>query len=86
MGIIIRNALVEAHHFIGMVKYYYRSLKHVYSIFIIEIPGIKSDLALKILFKTINNLVSPNKLVLMLLVFGAYLKIIELDISFSSIN
>lgn len=38
------------------------------------------------LFKAINNSISPNGLVLTLLVFGAYLRMTELDASSPSIT
>lgn len=41
MGIIIKNALVEAHYFIGMVKHYYGPLQQIYSITTIKISSIK---------------------------------------------
>lgn len=69
-----------------MVEYYHGSLQQVYSIVSTEIPGIKSNLALLMFLKAINNLVGFNGLVPILLVFGAYSKIIELDASFLSIT
>lgn len=30
MGIIIKNVLIKAHHFIEIVKYYYRLLQQIY--------------------------------------------------------
>ena len=79
MGIIVKNALVEAHHSIGMVEHYHGPLRRVYSIITTEIPGIESDSALQMSFKAINNLVGPNGLVLTLLVCGAYPRITESD-------
>lgn len=46
MGIIIRNALTEVHHSIGIVDYYRGSLRYVYSIIITKILYIQPDLAL----------------------------------------
>lgn len=86
MGIIVINAIVEAHHSIGVVEYYHRSLQQVYSIITTEIPRIKPDLAFQISFKAINNLVSPNELVLTLLVFSAHPKMTERKASFLPIG
>lgn len=72
MSIIVKNTQVEANYSIGMVKRYHRLLQQVYSIDTTEIPGIKLNLALQISLKAINNSVSPNGLVFILLVFGAY--------------
>lgn len=55
-----------------MVEYYYRSLHQVYSIIIIEIPCIQPNLVLQIAFKAINNSLSSNELVLILLDFDFY--------------
>lgn len=48
MGIIVKNILVKAHHFISMIEYYYGLLSQVYSIIITEIPDLQSDLILYI--------------------------------------
>ena len=79
IGIIVKGALIKAHHSIGIVEHYYGLLQWVYCIIITKIPGIKVDLALQIFFKAINNLVGSNELVFTLLIFGAYLKMTELD-------
>lgn len=86
MGIIIINAPVEVYHSIGMVKCYYGPLQQVYSIISTKISNIKFNLALQMFSKTINNLISSNKLVLTLLVFGIYPKMTKLDILFLSIT
>ena len=75
IGIIVKNALVEAYHSIGIVKRYHRSLRRAYSIITIEIPSIEPNLALQMSFKAIKNSVSRNGFVLTLLVFGAYPRI-----------
>lgn len=46
MNIIIKNILIELHHCIGMLEFYYRPLQYIYSIFRIKIPIIKPDFAL----------------------------------------
>ena len=46
MGIIIKNALIEAHHSIGIVKCYHGPLEYVYSIITTKISGIEPELAL----------------------------------------
>ena len=86
MGIIVKNAPVEAHHSIGMVERYHGPLRRVYSIISTEIPGIEPDLALQMSFKTINDSVGPNGLVPTLLVFGAYPRMTELDAPSPSIT
>lgn len=85
MGIIVKNVLVEAHNFIGIIKNYHWPLQRVYFIIITEIPGIKSDLMLQISFKAINNLVGLHGLVSTLLVFDTYPRITKIDTSSPSI-
>ena len=46
IDIIIKNAPIEAHHFMSMVEHYHKSLQKVYSIITIKILGIEFDLAL----------------------------------------
>lgn len=86
MGIIVKNALVEIHHYISVIKRYHGSLRQVYSIITIKIPGIESDLALQMFFKAINNVMSSHWLVSTLLIFGAYPMITEQEASFLSIT
>lgn len=85
MGIIIKNIPVESHHFIGMVEYYHRLFRQIYSIITTTISGIEPNLALQISFKIINDLRSFNWLIPTLLVFGIYLKMIELNVLSQSI-
>lgn len=74
MSNIIKNALVETHHSIRIVECYHKLLLYHHY----QIP---TDLALQIFFKTINDSVGPNGLVLTLLIFGAYPRITKLDAS-----
>lgn len=78
----MKNALIEIHHFIGIIKCYHRLLRQVYSIIITEILSIQSNLALQMSFKAINNLIGLNKLVSTLLVFNTYLKMTEQKVLF----
>lgn len=77
---IIKNIPVKVYHSISIVKYYYGPLPQIYSIINNKILGIKLELALYMSFKTINDLVGPNKLVPTLLVFGIYLRMTELNV------
>lgn len=82
----MKNALVEEHDSIRMVKRYHGLLQPVYSIVTNEIACIESHLTLQMSFKAIDNSVGPNGLVLTLLVFGAYSRMTKLDILFPSIS
>jgi len=62
-----------------MVERYYSPLYYIYHIIITELPDINKDIALQIAFKAINNSIGPNSLIPTLLVFKAYLHIVESD-------
>jgi hypothetical protein len=70
---------VKAYNFIGIVKRYYGLIWHVYQIIVFKIPKLNKDIALQMAFKAINNLADLDGLVLTLLVFKAYFKIIKSD-------
>lgn len=86
MRIIVKNVLVEAYHFIGLVAHYYSPFCQIYSIIILELPRIKSKLVLQMSFKALNDLVRPNGLVPILLIFGVYFCITNINVSLSIIT
>ena len=86
MGITIKGILVKAHNLIGIVKRYYRPLRRVYQIITAEIPEINKDIALQMAFKALNNFTGPNGLIPTLLVFGAYLQLINTDIPLLTVS
>ena len=63
-----------------MVKHYYGPLHCIYYIITAKLLDISKDIALQIAFKIINNSVGPNSLIPTLLVFKAYLYIVESDV------
>jgi hypothetical protein len=69
--------LVETHYSIGKVKRYYNPLRQIYKIINKEFRGINTSnkIKLQIVIKTINDLVGPDYIIPILLVFRAYLKI-----------
>jgi hypothetical protein len=71
--------LVKAYNSINIVERYYSLIRYVYQIIVFEIPELNKNIALQMAFKAINNLAGLNSLVLTLLVFKAYLKIIKSD-------
>lgn len=79
--IIIKNILFEVHNFIRLVKHYHSSFCEIYTLIIAKISKINPELALKIFFKVLNNLVKLNNFVLTLLLFGIYFCITKIDIS-----
>ena len=86
MGIYTKVVPVEAYNSIGIVERYHGPLRRAYSIITKELPNLAKDTALQIAFKAINDTVGPNSLVPTLLVFGAYLRISELDAPSPSIG
>ncbi len=70
MGIKVKIVLVKAHNFIGIIKRYHGPIWHAYEIVITEIQGINKDMALQMAFKAINDMASPDGLVLTLLVYS----------------
>jgi hypothetical protein len=77
--------LVKAHNSISIVKRYYGLIRRAYQIIVSEIPELDKDMALQMAFKAINNSAGPDGLVPTLLVFGAYLKMIESDTPSSTV-
>ena len=71
---------VKAHNLIKIVERYYGPLYYIYHIIITELLDINKDIALQIAFKAINDSIGPNSLIPTLLVFGAYLYIVESNI------
>jgi hypothetical protein len=85
MSIEVKTILVEAHHSIEMIKRYHESLRRIYSIIITEMLTIDSDSALQMSFKVLNDSIEPDDLIPTLLMFDAYLRMIESDASSSTI-
>ena len=82
MIITIKNISMKTHHSINQMKRYHDSLRRVYIIIIAEVSNIDSELKLQMCFKTINDFVDSNELVLILLIFEAYSRIIKTNASF----
>jgi hypothetical protein len=85
MRITIKTIFVETHHSIEMMKRYHDSLRRVYAIITIEISNIDFEIALQMTFKVINDSIELDELILTLLVFDAYFRMIEMNVSSSTI-
>ena len=83
MRIIVKNVSVETHHSIDQVERYHDPFRRVYLIITAEIPGIDPNLKLQMTFKIINDSIDFHDLMSTLLIFDAYLRMIELN-AFSS--
>jgi hypothetical protein len=81
MGITIKSVLVEVYWLIGLVECYYIVIYRAYQIIQEELVGlgIDRDIILQIAIKVVNNIVGPNSIVSILLVFGVFLYISVLD-------
>ena len=78
-GTVIRSVPVKAHNLVRMVERYYGTLRRIYHIITTELLDISKDIALQMAFKAINDSAGPNGLISTLLVFGAYLCMVESD-------
>ncbi len=85
MSIEIKTISVNTHHSIEMIKRYHESLRQVYSIFVTKISEIDFESILQMGFKTLNDSIKLDDLILTLLVFETYLKMIESDAFLSTI-
>jgi hypothetical protein len=85
MRIAIKTIFVETHHSIEMIERYDDSLRRVYSIITTEISDIDSEITLQMTFKVINDSIEFDDLIFTLLVFEAYSRMIEMNVSSSTI-
>ncbi len=81
MKITIKTIFVETHHSIEMMKRYHDSLRRMYTIITTEISSIDLEIALQMTFKVINDSIELDELILTLLVFEAYFRMIEMNVS-----
>ncbi len=81
MRITMKTTLVETHHSIEMMKRYHDSLRRVYAIITFEISNIDLEIILQMTFKVINDSIELDELIFTLLIFDAYLRMIEMNIS-----
>jgi hypothetical protein len=64
-----------------MMKRYHDSLRRVYAIITIEISNIDLEIALQMTFKIINDSIELDVLILILLIFDVYSRMIEMNVS-----
>ena len=78
INIKVKEVLVKAYYSIGKVKVYYAPLYKSYKIIYIEL-GLKyfNNIYLQLAIKAVNNTIRPNGLIFILLIFSAYLQIIN---------
>jgi hypothetical protein len=81
MRITIKRVSIETHHSIEMMKRYHDLLRRVYAIITIEISNTDLEIALQMTFKVINDSIELDELIFILLVFEAYSRMIEMNVS-----
>ncbi len=81
MKITIKTILVETHHSIEMKKRYHDSLRRMYAIITTEISNIDLEITLQMTFKIINDSIEFDDLILILLIFDVYFRIIKMNAS-----
>jgi hypothetical protein len=86
MRITIKTVFVETHHSIEMMKRYHESLRRMYAIITIEISSIDFEITLQMTFKIINDSIELDELIFTLLMFDVYSRMIEMNVSSSSIT
>jgi len=72
MAIKVKEVPIKAHNSVRKVERYYTPLRRVYEIISLELKDASEELTLQITVKAINNSASLDRLVPILLVFGAY--------------
>jgi hypothetical protein len=85
MSIRINIVSVETHHSIEMIKRYHELLRRVYAIIVAKLLEIDSNSILQMTFKALNDSIDSNDLISTLLVFDAYSRMIEINVSSSTI-
>jgi hypothetical protein len=86
MKIVVKTISIKIHHSIDMMKRYHDSLRRMYAIITTEISNIDLEIALQMTFKVINDSIEFDELILILLVFEAYSRIIEMNVLSSTIT
>jgi len=79
MAILIKAVPVKVYWSVGLVKRAYLALRRAYQIIIDECKDIQKELALQMAVKAVNNTTGLNGLVSTLLVYGAYLRMSNLN-------
>ena len=72
MVIKVKEVPIKVYNSIGKVEWYYMPLYHIYKIISSELKGVSEELTLQMAVKAINDSTGPDRLVPILLVFGAY--------------
>jgi hypothetical protein len=88
MLIKVKEVLIKAYNSIGLIKRYYTLLYYTYKILKTELKDkhINKKIILQIAVKAVNNSTKSDRIVLTLLVFSLYPRIIKIDLPLSIIT
>jgi hypothetical protein len=85
MNIKVNIVFIETHHSIEMIKRYHESFRRVYAIIVAKLFEIDSNSILQMTFKALNDSIDFDDSIFTLLVFDAYFRMIEMNVSSSTI-
>jgi hypothetical protein len=85
MNIKINIVFIEIHHSIEMIKRYHEFFRRVYVIIVAKLFEIDSNSTLQMIFKTLNDSINFDDLIITLLVFDVYSRMTEMNVSSSTI-
>jgi hypothetical protein len=86
MSVKVNIVSVEIHHSIEMIKWYHESFRQIYAIIVAKLFEIDSNSILQMTFKTLNDSINFDDLIFTLLVFDVYFRMIEMNVSSSTIT
>ena len=72
MVIEVKEVPIKAYNNIKKVEWYYMPLYYIYEIISSELKGTSKELTLQIAIKAVNNFISLDRLIPILLIFSAY--------------
>ena len=72
MVIEVKEVPVKVHNSIKKVEWYYMLLYYIYKIISLKLKSASKKFTLQMAVKAINNFISLNRLILILLVFSTY--------------
>jgi hypothetical protein len=85
MNIKINIVFIEIHYSIEMIERYHEFFRRVYAIINAKMFEIDSNSILQMTFKTLNDSINLDDLIFTLFVFDAYSRMIEMNVSSSTI-
>ena len=72
MVIKVKEVPIKVYNSIKKVEWYYMLLHYIYKIISLKLKGVSKELTLQIAVKAVNNSISLDRLIPILLVFNAY--------------